>query len=480
MGLRSRDKFGIKQVLINKYAGAWQWYDTLPAMVRGQCDTTGEVAHVIDGNVLMFGAPNVVRTLFEYEEYLFDRLLPYLESCRLLVVCFDDPEHVPFAKYACQRMRDKSRTAPDVTMSDELQAVMTAPSEEECTRERMEQLVDCRVMLAARAVRMRFIDEICVRVFGDLMQYNEARLELGEPETTVLFDNFDALGTTRPPHHPRDARVFCTDTAVYERLKYDVPVGEADIKLNIYDQFIRRFDHYRIVALHTIDTDSIPISLLQQTKRLQDRGGEVETTRTLLCLRERGSSRLRCLDVQHLCQAMMMQCVTTAYPFDPQVAMFAIACTWALGGCDFVLPGFEMGTRPGVLFDSMLLFLKDRGTQHFRHAHPDVPQEERLNLIQSLQIFAKSASDSGHPDGTTQHRKKVDHCHDDTLRKAIWTASYWRDIDFASNCCSVVTWKAWGFDEANVRLTTDLVANPVVEPAADVTTDRDLAIVQVL
>ena len=77
-----------------------------------------------------------------------------------------------------------------MTISEELQPVMSAPSEEECTRERMEQLLDCRVMLADRAVRMRFIDEICVRVFGDLMQGMDARVEMGEHETVVLFDGF--------------------------------------------------------------------------------------------------------------------------------------------------------------------------------------------------------------------------------------------------------------------------------------------------
>ena len=474
MGLKSHEKFGIKRTLINKYSDAWVRYESLNAMVSGQSQSTDEVVHIIDGNVLMFGAPNVVRTLADYEEYLFDRLLPYLESCRLLIVSFDDPEHVPLAKHACQRKRDKARVAPEMTMSAELEIAMTAPTEEECTAERMEQLVDCRVMLAARAVRMRFIDEICVRVFGDLIEYNEARLEIGEPNTTLLFDNFDCRGTNRPPHAPREAHVYCTDADVYKQLEesqYDTRVGEADIKLNVYDQFMRTLDGYRIVALHTIDTDSIPISLLQQTKRLQERDGDVEPTRTLLCLRERGTAHLRCLDVQRLCQAMMMQCVSTAYAFDPQEAMFAIACTWALGGCDFVLPGYEMGTRPGVLFESMLLFLKDRGTQHFRHAHPGTPREELLHLITSLQVFAKAACDNSHPCGTAQHTKKVQNCDDDTLRKAIWTASYWRDIDFAANCCNVVSWKAWGFDETIVNLSTDLSPNLSPNLSTDLFTD---------
>lgn len=472
MGLKSHAQFGIKHTLIDKYPTAWQRYESLPAMVMGQADCSEEVVHIIDGNVLMFGAPNVVRTLVEYEEYLFDRLLPYLEAGGLLIVCFDDPEYVPLAKYACQRKRDKSRAAPDMTISAELEVTMRAPTEEECTRERMEQLIDCRVMLASRAVRMRFIDEICARVFGDLMQYIEARVEFGESAGGVLFDNFDPRGTERPAHEPREASVFCTDMAVYEQLQYEARLGEADIKLNVYDQVVRKLERYRVVALHTIDTDSIPISLLQQTKRLQERDGDVEPTRTLLCLRERGSAHLRCLDIQHLCQAMMMQCVCTNQPFDPQEAMFAIACAWALGGCDFVLPGFEMGTRPGVLFDSMLLFIKDRGTQHFRHAHPGTPREELLHLITSLQIFATTACDNGLKGCTAQHMKKVQSCDDDTLRKAIWTASYWRDIDFAANCCNVVAWKSWGFDETVVsaNLSTDL-STPLSVEMPDVTTD---------
>lgn len=442
MGLHSGEH-GVKSALIRLYPSVWNWYESLPAMVAGQCDSAEGVAHVIDGNVLMFGAPAAVRTLCEYEEYLFDRLLPFVESCALLIVCFDDPPHVPPAKHACQRQRDKSRAAPEMTISAELHSVMTAPSEEDCTRERMEELLDCRVMLADRAVRMRFIDEVCVRVFGDLILAVGARMEMGFSETAVLFDGFDAQGTTRPPHHPRDPHVFCTDVAIYEALQYHTPLGEADVKLNIYDQLVRRLAPPRLVALHTIDTDSLPISLLQQTKRLQERGGELEETRTVLCLRERGSSALRCVDIQRLCQALMVQCVSATHPFDPQEAMFAIACAWALGGCDFILPGAEMGTRPQLLFESMLLFLRDRGTQHFRHAHPGAAPEAHLHLLKSLRIFANVAAQ--HPDGTAQHKKKVERCDDDTLRKAIWTASYWRDVEFPSQCCNVLTWKAWGF-----------------------------------
>jgi len=477
MGLKSHATFGIKRTLIDKYPSTWTLYDSMPSMVQGQAECREEVVHITDGNVLMFGAPTVVRTLIEFEEYLFDRLLPYLESGGLLVVCFDDPTHVPLAKYACQRKRDTTRTAPEMTMSTELEVTMTAPSEEECTRERMEQLVDCRVMLAARAVRMRFIDEICVRVFGDLMQYIEVQSELGGSVGAVLFDNFDPRGTERPAHEPREAGVFCTDSCVYDQLRYEARLGEADLKLNVYDQMVRKLGRYRVVALHTIDTDAIPIALLQQTKRLKERDGEMELTRTLICLRERGSANLRCLDVQRLSLSMMMQCVCTTQPFEPEQAMFAIACTWALGGCDFVLPGFEMGTRPGVLFDSMLLFLKDRGTQQFRQAHPGAPREELLHLTKPLQIFATAACDNGLKDCTAQHRKKVQNCDDDTLRKAIWTASYWRDLDFAANCCNVVTWKSWGFDEGAVStavstdLATNLSATVSSIGAADVTTD---------
>lgn len=471
MGLKSRDRFGIKRALIEKYGDVWQWYDSLESLVGGQCSARTEVVHIIDGNVMMFGAPSVVRTLFEYEEYLFERLIPYMESCALLIVCFDEPEHVPLAKFACQRKRDKSRVVPEMTVSRELEATMLAPSEEECTRERMEQLLDCRVLLADRSVRMRFIDEICTRVFGDLMQYNEARLELGQPQTVVLFDGFDHLGTERPPSTSRDTRIYCTDVSMYESLEYELSLGEADIKLNAYDQQVRKLGQFRIVALHTIDTDSIPISLLQQTKRLHERGGGEEPTRTLLCLRERGNTHLRCLDVQRLCQAMMFQCANTVYPFDPREAMFAIACTWALGGCDFILPGFEMGTRPGVLFESMLLFLKDRGTQHFRYAHPNVPPEERLHLVTSLQLFAKIACENPQPEGTAQHNKRVQNCTDDTIRKAIWTASYWRDIDFASKCCNVITWENWGFETGVADFTKDVDADISIHASVDFTTD---------
>ena len=456
MGLHSGD-YGVKNALLQKYDNAWGWYDSLKAMVTGQCESCAEVVHIVDGNVLMFGAPNTVRTLFEYESYLFDRLFPFLETSTLLIVCFDDPPYVPPAKHACQRKRDKTRAAPEMTISEELQPVMSAPSEEECTRERMEQLLDCRVMLADRAVRMRFIDEICVRVFGDLMQGMDARVEMGEHQTVVLFDGFDALGTTRPPHHPREPQVFCTNVAVYTLLQYSVPLGEADVKLNIYDQLVRQLESVRLVALHTIDTDSIPISLLQQTKRLQERRGDPEETRTVLCLRERGSSALRCIDIQRLCQAIMTQCVSTTHPFDPEQAMFAISCAWALGGCDFILPGTEMGTRPLLLFESMLLFLRDRGTQHFRHACPGAAPENHLQLLNALRIFANAAGQ--HPNSTAQHRKKTERCDDDTIRKAIWTASYWRDIEFPSRCCDAVSWKAWGFPidtPPSSAVTTDL------------------------
>jgi len=462
MGLHSGN-YGIKSTLIHKYPNVWQRYDSLESMVAMESQSVDRIVHILDGNVLVFGAPNVVRTLQEYEEYLFDRILPYMESCGLLIVCFDEPEYVPYAKRACQQKRDKTRAAPEITMSAELEAVMTAPAEEECTREVMEQLLDCRVMLADRAVRMRFIDELCVRVLGDLIQCNDARMELYEDaDTVILFDAFDARGTSRQPHHPRDATVFCTNTDIYMQLQYSVHIGEADLKLNYYDQHLRALGRYDLIALHTIDTDSIPISLFQQTTRLQSRAGEPEQTRTVLCLRERGSEYLRCMDVQKLCTAIMLQCVTTVHEFDPQEAMFAIACAWALGGCDFILPGHEMGTRPGVLFEDMLLFLKDRGTSQFRYANSSAKSESdiepcyetRLQLIKSLRIFADHASQ--HAQATAQHKKKVMNCQEDTLRKAVWTASYWRDLDFASKCCDTVTWETWGFPTPSTTLSTDL------------------------
>jgi hypothetical protein len=219
------------------------------------------------------------------------------------------------------------------------------------------------------------------------------------------------------------------------------------MKLRIYDVLLRKCPRFEeradesstLIVLHTIDFDAIPIAAFQQIDRLANLWSKeqmLEPIRTMLCVRERGSSRLRCFDVQALCVTLISSCEGPP-PFDIRHAIFAIACAWAMGGCDFVQQ--PAGTRPSLLFESMLKFLNDHGTFAFSDATG--PPTDRLTMLAVLRSFANTCTLN--PQATAQHRNKLHNCDDTTLRQSIWTASYWQDPLFDHGCS--VPWEEWGF-----------------------------------
>lgn len=198
----------------------------------------------VDGQIkLMQGAQREPITWDEFIHRHFARSLQRCyDTCDVVILAFDNYEHVPCAK--CMTQAKRRKHVPP--------AVFTEHSELPCMVPDGERWIQC---IANRTFKARVIDLVLLRL--PLLLLNA-----GSPAARRLIVDYrdQPLQYRFDPHAQPGPRIVC------EPLEADanmLPLGEADVK------FTRYADRFRRLVVDSIDGDSIPIALMHFEKRLR-------------------------------------------------------------------------------------------------------------------------------------------------------------------------------------------------------------------
>lgn len=431
------------------------------------------VISLCDGNVMFMGTHGGIQTLQDYVDEMARILRRQLRAARVVCICFDDPTEVPHAKIDEQRKRDNGFKSISLNV----------PVNDDYSLNDLQDLSTCRQVTLQRNARYRMLDEVFSRAFVQVQAELNASIESnnGLQARQLVLDSIDMRGASRPISEPRNPSVIGTDEEVTKLIcREGRMLGEADIKLRINEQAIRKaleggaFNSVRALVTRTVDTDNWAISFLHHTERIADTSvGTANSVRSYICCAEQGKfaaeelqkERERCqllplpdsnwssrpspgvlfVDVGKMHNLIMRELWGREWRTDStpnarlEVARIFVGA-WVLGGCDY--------TAILVPFDKLFSQFVDE----FQN-RPQCLQIAR-NIAQSdtLQSVWTTTSEAEQARVVLYHMiSLLGMNHKPTLRytveRALWTVSYWS----ASDAGPPSNLEEWGFNEEASR-----------------------------
>ena len=479
MGLKSGDK-GAKAVLKLQHAAAFRRFGTLsevrdgvrfpdpndpePAAMRA-C-TREETAVFVDGNVLMMAIPQDVLTLDAWVDIIFGYIRNQaMAAGKLVVVVFDEPEHMTWAKKEEQRRRDASLTIKKVACSAD---IAPPPLPINFTRAELEAVANVGALKKDRLYKARIFDEVIKRVYERLLPIMDRWRANGHDPGVLVLDGVEVRGCELPEGERRAPVVLASDPEAATAFARTSPIGEGDIKLIQLENRLRelkalneRYADYKLALTWTIDTDSFMTMLLDVSKRrITPYPGALHS---LFCMREAAPKRDRDADTASA-RASFLTCDTVLLEYKlqchmwadaserptPQMmlhSMLALCASAALCGCDFTCKGGTKGARFDHFWESFPSFVaqEPKALASFGSVLADDCTVARTSTQGLLRVcYAASAhmeekKYSGTSNKTYKAQaKEVFEVGDTMLRKAIWTAAYWGQQEFEAD-------QEWGF-----------------------------------
>jgi hypothetical protein len=357
MGLAGGDH-GIKKFVKTTFPDALRDFASIEYAVKATGHRPDQAVVLLDGNVMVNQIPMAVVDFEGYVRVFSGFISQGLAAADHVFVVWDEPNHVPRAKFDEQRRRDLARAKTVITVSEDLQKDY-APMDDDYG---METIGKCNPhdLMANRKARPRFYDAICKRAMTELMSRS------GNEGKTLTYDGIDQRGGSRPTEEERSAGMYSSCDKIetlMTRGEGSAPIGEGDLKLTDIEaeiQFYRNegklFKGVEIIFVCTIDTDSIAIELMHQSSKNEAAAASKEEgcetgkpIKSVLCFRETTGKRkdsdtppqtlYACLDLEIL-HAKMMESLFGDDPARPKNhlhrgAMALLAAGWCLCGCDF-------------------------------------------------------------------------------------------------------------------------------------------------
>ena len=467
---------------------AMQIPDTRPEAVGGAVRSVlrRETAVFGDGNILMFGIPPSCSSMAAFTKVLFEYVRDLTRAGHLVVVVFDEPDHMTEAKKEEQAWRDAEKRRRKVGVCSDDMA--PAPLGADFTPAQLDALDDVHVLFEDRVTRVRLYDEAIMRVYNQLQVLMETWSRGGFDAGTLLLDGVDPEGASRAPGQRRRPQLVGTDAEVAARFQRGAPIGEGDIKLIALDNRLRilaneedaRFHPYKLAFTVTTDTDSFCTMLLDAAKRRV-----VPYTRNVyscFAMREAPTKRAREASTEHL-RATFNVCDTVALEHAVQThlwsekgalgtpeqmlnAMLAFTSSLALCGCDFTTRIIDSkkkigadGARPDHFWESLPTFVasEPEWLATFGSAlatDPAVARTATQGLIRVCYAASKHMEDKayldkrGQPTARTYKKQaeQVWEVEDALLRRAVWASAYWSQNELKAD-------SEWGFRPALGHLT---------------------------
>jgi hypothetical protein len=469
MGLKG-GKTGVKAILQDGVPTAFRRSSSLveirnDVLLHDDAETLSrhnQTAVLVDGNVLMMAVPEVMATFYQYVQQVFE----YIEAARraacLVVVVFDEPEHLTGAKHDEQMRRDAARKKRKVVAcSSDLEVPELSPT---FALEELLALGSVHHVKDNRKTRTRFFDAVIRSVFDRFKTMRaDADAAGSNNHGTVVFDGIDMRACERSAHEPRQPFVIGT-TELGDAFERDVPIGEGDIKLVAVETRLRqlaavddRLCRIRLVLVSTVDTDSLMTMLLDQRSARRVHGNADGRIQSVLCMREPArrprnasspqearASCFLCCDVALLEEGVQRhlwnKSSSTSSPTRTalQGAMIAFCCAAAACGCDFTgLPGSRFDhfweALPSYISSCIdidrrfgpLLGDDGKAARSVAHSLKDLCVTTASHVVQKPRYKRQAALLEDPPESL--------------LKRSVWTVAYWSQREHVADV-------SWGFE----------------------------------
>jgi hypothetical protein len=411
----------------------------------------------LDGNVLMMTVPEAIGEIDAFCAIIYGYVREAMRTGSLVVVAFDEPQHLTQAKREEQQRRDAQRMARTVACSDDMQPV---PLGHNFTRAELEALPDVHVLKADRKCRVRLYDEVIRRVYERAVAVMRQWEANGHDGGMLILDGVEIRGADRSADEPREVGLVGSNPEVLAKFQRQTPIGEGDIKLIALENRLRelittdpKFEHYRLAVTSTTDTDSFMTFLIDTAKRrVNPYAGALHS---LFCMREPPTKRDR--EVDENCKASFLCCDTALLEANIQqhlwglvrspkpqpeqmlAAMLAFCSAAAICGCDFTLDGLK-GSRFDHFWESMPSFVATEPQALARFVSA-LDQQEAVAQSACQGLYRVCVQASKHMEDKPRYKKQaesVGNVPDAMLRRAVWSASYWALNEFPAT-------PDWGF-----------------------------------
>lgn len=437
MGLKSSPN-GVKAQLRERFPRCFKEFDTVADARDAVRATRQQTVICTDGNVLMMGVPASCNTLDSYVSMVASILRTALATSSVVVVVFDNPDVMTDAKKEEQARRDASKKSTSVVCSQDFQS---SPLDDNYDKQYIENASNVQSLVANRETRGRFFDAVCVEVLSRMQGQIDRWNASGHDGGTIVFDGIDSRGADRPASEKRMPGFVSTNPEIALLFARDVDIGEGDIKLRDNANAIRRarlegrgFSDVRIVMTTTIDTDSIAIELMNDSRRVDE--DDKSGVSTLLVMRERASkrgteeerpARHLCCDISLLNQSLqnhMWGITKVPSSFNQRNALCMLIAGFALSGCDFVEC---KGLRADFVLDGIrevVRFHTDEvESMQYAFNGDRVSMAMLRKPIKTLMsVCASKMSETPRMKKSADAVRNVD---DVALSRASWVAAYW-------------------------------------------------------
>lgn len=415
-----------------------------------------QTAVFLDGNVLLMSVPESVSTINGFCDVVYGYIRAQLATGGLIIVVFDEPKHLTEAKRAEQRRRDAARASHTTVCSEDM---ATCPLADDFTAEQLNDVPDVHALKADRKCRSRLYDEVIRRVLKRASGVMDNWTLKGYAPGVLVFDGVDVRGCERNVDEPRETTMIGTNDGVVAAFQRTVPIGEGDLKLIALDNRLRElvatdaaFADFRLAVTVTSDTDSFAISLLDVAKRrVEPCGGPIHS---VFAMREPPTKREReasvhakasflCADVallEGLIQEHLWSKVTREpTPSELLNSMTAFCAATALCGCDFV--ECLKGSRFDHVYESLPSFIacEPQALAKFSTALDADPVVARQACSGLYRVCINASEHMQTKPRYGRQAQSVREVSDALLGRALWTASYWAQVEHRENLVD------WGF-----------------------------------
>jgi hypothetical protein len=400
-------------------------------------------AVVVDGNVMLRQVPSSATKMNDYVFFVWKMVSTACSAGERVVIVFDEAEHTTQAKTEEQARRDSTRAAryvaPEVeSLSDDFDAAF------------LENFSNVNLIMDNRVARERFIDEVCRQV-NERLQSEARKFFLQNTLMKVVFDGVDPRGAARPRGVKRAPQMSGDPELLAVVQRDGAPLGEGDIKMRDVAYRIHCSAQaggacvgVRVVLHSTIDTDSLPITLLLED-RLNREFALNRTTRDVIAFKEQNRHKRKSEDEAAqagddrrflLCDVCTLYngVVRSAFPqrdpllsvsADDRRRLFALfAMSAAVSGCDFML---VRGTNfKDTLEGAFRMIRNNTTTVSLLDNVSNGDEGTLLNMTPLVKELLEYTS------GVLSERPRmgkasasVRDVHPDCLRRAVFCASYW-------------------------------------------------------
>mgnify|MGYP006172739719 CR=1 FL=1 len=444
MGLEGGEN-GAKAVLRRECASAFKEVANLEGVRELFGVERSQTLAILDGNVILRGLPSGVETLDETVDFYAWKIVAALRSAVAVCVVFDDASVITRAKSAEQAKRDAAARKRVPICSDDLTPFVVPETDDYTLDDMLHPQFSAQHLVAnCREARPRFVDAIAQGVMGKVAS-------LQREAYSLAFDGVDPRGASRDASSPRVGGVLANEDVWENILARVTPLGEGDLKMTSVCQNVRdavevgeggSMANVCLYQVVTIDTDSLMIEAIEQSRRIKRVAESGVSEFVVLCFSERARKRknedwitaahvLAC-DIGVLHDALVQRMFGTVH-LSPSAAarvpdaFLLLAASVALCGCDFTrLHGMRADKALEVVGQ---MVRHSGGTRDIGWVRGSSAQDA-LKAVAAVERFVLAYCESLETNSRmTRSRNSASAYQSQHLKKAVWTAAYWSGVE---------------------------------------------------